>query len=73
MQLIVNGDVIRITHMASDYVLVQRDHEYPPGEATIILQVDNSRREWTVSLPQGITKESSKVMLALSEKPAPLR
>jgi hypothetical protein len=68
MQLIVNGDTIQITHMASDYVHVQCDHEYPPGEATIILQVDESRREWTVRLPQGVSKGSSKVALALCKK-----
>jgi len=70
MQLIVNGDVIQITHMASDYVFVQCDREYPPGEAIIILQVDESRRQWTVRLPQGVSKGASKVALALTEKPA---
>ena len=67
MRLIVKGDSIRITHMASDYVLVEAAGDYPPGEAEIFMKVDESESQWKVRLPEGISKSSKRVNLALSE------
>ena len=67
MQLIVNGTVIRITHMAPDFLLVESPSEHPPCDATILLRVDGSESEWKVRLPEGISKDSRRVLLALSE------
>jgi hypothetical protein len=67
MRLIVNGESIRITHMGPDFVLIEPASDYPPGEATIFMKVDASERQWSVRLPEGISKGSKRVALALSE------
>jgi hypothetical protein len=65
MRLIVNGATIRITHMGPDFLLIDSASDYPPGDATIILQVDQSERRWNVRLPDGISRDSKRVTLAL--------
>jgi len=67
MRLIVNGESIRITHMGSDFLLVDCAKDYPPGEASIFLQVDQSESRWQVILPNGISKNSKRVALASCE------
>jgi hypothetical protein len=67
MQLVVNGASISITHMGSDFLFVESASDYPPGEATIFMQVDESKSQWKVRLPEGISKDSKRVPLALCE------
>jgi len=67
MRLIVEGSSIGITHMGPDFLLIEPGEDHPPGEATIVLQVDNSKRQWQVMLPNGISKESKRVALALCQ------
>jgi hypothetical protein len=67
MRLIVNGETIRITHMEPDFLLVDSHGEHPPGDATIMMQVDQSQSQWRVRLPEGISRESIHVALALAE------
>lgn len=67
MRLIINGASISITHMGSDFLYVESASDYPPGEATIFLPVDESARQWKVRLPDGISKGSKRVALVLCE------
>ena len=67
MRLIVNGASISISHMGSDFLFVESANDYPPGEATIFMQVDESKSQWKVRLPEGISKDSKRVALALCE------
>jgi hypothetical protein len=67
MRLIVNGQSIRITHMGPDFLLVECNDNHPPGEATILMRVDESESQWRVRLPNGISKDSKHVALALAE------
>jgi len=53
--------------MASDYLVVNSATDHPTGTATIVLQVDDSERQWKVRLPQGISKDSKRVTLALAQ------
>ena len=64
MELIVNGSSISVTHMGPDFLLIEPSHDHPPGEATLVLQVDESERRWQVNLPDGISKASKRVALA---------
>ena len=65
MHLIVDGTSIPINQMGPDFLFVDCDRDFPPGEATIVLQIDDSRRQWQVRLPEGISKNSERVQLAL--------
>lgn len=67
MRLIVNGESIRITHMGPDFLFVDCNSDYPPGKAIIKMRVDDSETQWTVRLPQGISRDSKQVALALAE------
>ena len=64
MCLIINGTSIPIRQMGPDFLFVDSEADYPPGEATIVLQIDDSRRQWQVRLPEGISKNSERVALA---------
>jgi hypothetical protein len=67
MRLIVNGASIPIAQMGDDFLIVESASDQPPGEASIFLQVDESESQWRVRLPQGISKDSKRVVLAPSE------
>ena len=65
MRLIVNAASLRITQMGPDFLFVESASDHPPGEATIVLQVDGSERRWNVHLPNGISAESKRVAIAM--------
>jgi hypothetical protein len=67
MRLIVNGNSVSITHMGSDFVLIDPVAEHQPGEATILLRIDQVERRWTVRLPNGISAGSTRVDVAIKE------
>ena len=67
MRLLINGAVIRITHMGPDFLLLESPTDHPPCQATILLRVDDSESQWDVRLPEGISKTSKRVALALTE------
>ena len=67
MRLMIDGAVIRITHMGPDFVLIDSPIDHPPCEASISLRVDDSESEWKVKLPDGISKDSRHVALALCQ------
>ena len=67
MRLIVNGSSISITQMGPDFLFVEPASDHPPGDATIVFQVDTSERRWNVRLPDAISKDSKRVALALCE------
>ena len=67
MRLRISGSVIRITHMGPDFLLLDAPIDHPPCEASISLRVDDSETEWKVRLPEGISKDSKRIALALRE------
>ena len=66
MRLLVDGSTIGITQMGPDFLFIEPAADHPPGEATILLQVDDSERRWKVRLPEGISHASQRVPLALA-------
>ena len=66
MWLLVNGATISIAQMGPDFLLVDEPTDHPPGEATIVLQVDATERRWNVHLPDGISAGSERVAIAVS-------
>jgi hypothetical protein len=65
MSLIVHGTLIRVTQMGPDFLFIEPAGDHPPGEATIILEVDDKKREWKVALPEGISRGAERVVLGL--------
>ena len=54
MRLLVNGSSIAVAQMGPDFLLVDGPIDHPPGNASLVLQVDQSERRWDVHLPEGI-------------------
>ncbi len=67
MRLIIHGSSISITQMGPDFLFIEGGLDHPPGQATIVLQVDDAERRWQVNLPDGISKASTRIALALSK------
>ncbi len=67
MRLIVNGSSIGITQMGPDFLFIEPTADHPPGEANILFKVNESERRWTVKLPEGISAESERIVIAASE------
>ncbi len=53
--------------MGPDFLLVNGAIDHPPGNARIILQVDESKREWDVHLPEGISSTSKRIVISAVE------
>ena len=67
MRLLVNGSSIAVAQMGPDFLLVDAPINHPPDSASLILQVDQSERRWNVRLPDGISVNSTRVVIAASE------
>jgi hypothetical protein len=66
MQLLVNGNSIRVVQMGPDFLLVEEPFDHPPADASVVLQVDQSERRWNVLLPNGMSVGSRRVAIAAS-------
>jgi hypothetical protein len=64
MRLLVNGGSISVLQMGPDFLLVEEPFDHPPGNASVILRVDQSERRWNVRLPNGISSCSKRVAIA---------
>lgn len=64
----VNGILLPVAQMGPDFLLMDNPIELPPGEASLFLQVDESKREWNVYLPEGISPKSKRVAIAKSQE-----
>jgi len=64
MRLLVNGASIPVVQMGPDFLLVDAPFDHPPGDASVVLQVDQSERRWNVRLPHDISAGSKRVALA---------
>ena len=54
------------SQMGPDFLLVDAPFDHPPGDASVVLQVDQSERRWNVHLPDGISAESKRVAITVS-------
>ncbi len=67
MRLVLPDITLRITHLGPDFALVESPPNHPSCEAAISLQVDDSKSQWRVRLPDGTSKGSNRVALAVAE------
>ena len=67
MKLLLNADSIPVAQMGPDFLLLDSATDHPPGEASLVLQVDQSERRWKVNLPHGISAHSQRVTIAVGE------
>ena len=63
MRLLVNGSSLSIAQMGPDFLLVDSPIDHPPGNASVVMQVDQSESRWQVNLPEGISTTSKKILI----------
>ena len=63
MRLLVNGSSLTVVQMGPDFLLVEAPINHPPGDASVVLQVDQSERRWSVHLPAGMSADSKRVAI----------
>ena len=68
MELRVNGISPPVAQMGPDFLLMDNPIALPPGDANLFLQVHESKREWRVRLPNGISATSERVAIAKTEE-----
>jgi hypothetical protein len=61
MQLLINGRSIPVAQLGPDFLLLDHPFDLPPGNAELVVQVDQSERRWEVRLPNGISSTSNRV------------
>jgi hypothetical protein len=64
MQLLVNGVTLSIGQMGPDYLMLDASIDHPPTNATIVFSVDGNERRWTVRLPEGLSMDRERVVIA---------
>ena len=64
MRLLVNGASLPIAQMGTDFLLLDQPIDHPPGEATVVFTVDGSERSWPVRLPEGLSADCERVVIA---------
>ena len=64
MRLLVNGTSLPMAELGPDFLLLDAAIDHPPAEASILLGVDESERQWRVQLPEGISASSKRVVIS---------
>jgi len=62
--MLLNGSSFPVVQLGPDFLLLDTATDQPPGEGTLILGVDLSERRWQVRLPNEISAESKRVIIA---------
>jgi len=64
IQLLIDGGSVPVAQMGLDFLFLDAPFDHPPGDANLILRVDQSERRWDVCLPNGISADSNQVSIA---------
>jgi hypothetical protein len=64
IRLLLDGHSIDVAQLGPDCLFVDSPMDAPPGEATIMLNVDQAERRWRVRLAEGISSRSEKIVIA---------
>jgi len=65
--LLLDGAEMAVVQLGPDFLFLEAPKNHPPANASLVLQVDESRRQWDVRLPEGVSAESKRVALANRE------
>jgi hypothetical protein len=63
IQLLLDGRTVPVSQLGPDFLLLDVPFEYPPGNARLVLQVDQSERRWDICLPNGISAAANRVFV----------
>lgn len=66
IRLLVGNADLSVAQLGPDFLLVDTPGDLPPGEASIVMRVDESERHRSVSLPQGVSAASHRVTIEVA-------
>ncbi|HWW02484.1 MAG TPA: hypothetical protein VNZ64_22490 [Candidatus Acidoferrum sp.] len=61
INLVFNGQSIPVAQLGPGFLLLDAPADHPPGEASIVLRVDQIEERWNVLLPDGILAGTKRV------------
>ena len=64
LHLLVGGGTVPVSQMGPDFLLLDQPFDHPPGDARVVMRVDESERVWDIHLPQGISSASRRVAIS---------
>ena len=64
MTLSVNGDVLKISQLGPDFIILRSPIEHDPADAEIYLSIDGSEERWMVRLVNGIHPDRLRTAIA---------
>ena len=63
MSLSVNGDVLPISHLGPDFLILRNPIEHAPANGEIFLSIDGDESRWMVHLVNGIHPDRLKTAI----------
>ncbi len=64
MHLVLNGQTLSIGQLGPDFLILDTPINHPPTTAILFFSIDGNERERKVSLPEGISAASERVVIA---------
>lgn len=64
MRLIVDRQSLPVAQLGPGFLLLDSLIDHPTCDAWLVVRVDDIERRWLVRLPDGMSKDSQKVMIA---------
>ena len=64
MQLLLDGVSLPVGQLGPDFLLLKEPFLHSPTEGTLVVCVDDTERRWQVCLPEGISADSRRVVIA---------
>jgi hypothetical protein len=63
IQLLIDGGSVPVAQLGPDFLLLDAPFDHPPGNAGLILQVDQNESRWDICLPNGISAAMNRVSI----------
>jgi hypothetical protein len=64
MHLLLDGEILSVGQLGPDFLILDTAIDHPPSTARLFFAVDGNERQWNVHLPQGISADSRRVVIA---------
>jgi hypothetical protein len=64
LRLLLDNLSLTVLQIGEDFLLLDEPVNHPPAQARMVMRVDDSERQWAVSLPEGISASSKRVTIA---------
>jgi len=63
IDLLIDGASVPVAQLGPDFLILDAPFDHPPGNARLVLRVDQSDRQWNICLPDGISATANRVAI----------